>query len=285
MSVTVVVVVLASAVLHATWNALAHATGDTLAGFVLLCLGSLACALPLVVLAPPPDPAAWPFIAASVVLQVAYQVFLLQAYRLGEFGQVYPLARGTSPWVVAVLSATVLGHPLPAHQWAGVLTLSLGLVVLTLAHGVPGRGHLPALAAAFGTGLMIAAYTVVDGSGVRHADSVLGYIGWEFLLQALPLPLYALLRHRRALPPRLRAAGGRAVVGGALSAVAYGLVVWAQNREPANLPAIAALRETSIVLGAVIGAVVFHERFGRVRLAAGGLVVAGIVLLELVGRG
>jgi drug/metabolite transporter (DMT)-like permease len=277
---SVVLVVLASAVLHATWNALAHSADDKLAGFVLIDLGCVACSTVLVLAAPLPDPAAWPFIAVSVLLEVAYQVTLLLAYRLGDFGQMYPLARGTSPWLVAVLSVTVLGRPLPVGQLVGVLTLSAGLLALTLAQGMPTRRQLPALGAAIGTGVLIASYTVVDGVGVRHSGSVLAYVAWLFLLQGLPLPLVVLAKRRRSLLADLRPEW-RGMLGGVLSTAAYGLVVWAQSTAPGSLAGIAALRETSIILAAVIATVLFHERFGRIRMAAGITVLLGIAILQL----
>jgi drug/metabolite transporter (DMT)-like permease len=281
MTATVVLVVLAAAVLHAAWNAIAHAVQDTLAGFVLIDLGYLVGALPLIALAPIPDPAAWPYLATSAVLQCGYQLCLWQAYRLGDFGQMYPLARGTSPWLVALLSVTVLAQPLPPGQLAGVATLSAGLVLLTFAQGRPTRAQLPALLAAVATGVLIAGYTVVDGTGVRHAGTVAGYVGWSFLLQALPLPLVTLAVCGRSLGPRLRPVWGRGMLGGVLSLIAYGLVVWAQNAAPGHLPAIAALRESSILLAAGIGALLFHERFGRLRTLAAVVVLAGIAVLEL----
>ncbi|WP_037571408.1 EamA family transporter [Phaeacidiphilus oryzae] len=284
MVASVVVAVLGAALLHAAWNALAHASEDKLAGFVLIDLGYLLCAAAIVCLAPAPDRAAWPFIASSAALQAGYQAMLLQAYRLGDFGQMYPLARGTSPWVVAVLSVTVLGQALPVGELTGVLVLSAGLAALAFADGIPGRGQVPALGAAVATGALIASYTVVDGTGVRQAGSVLGYVGWMFLVQALPLPLVALAVRGRALLPALRPAWGRGLFGGALSLAAYGLVVWAQSRAPGSLAGIAALRETSIVIGALIGTFLFRERFGRVRTAASTAVLAGIAVLELAAR-
>ena len=282
MTLPVVLVVLAAAVLHATWNALAHSAGDKLLGFVLIDLGYVVGGVVLVCLAPRPDRAAWPFIALSATLQLAYQLTLLMAYRLGDFGQMYPLARGTSPWVTALLSVTVLGRPLPLGQLIGVLTLSTGLLALTFAQGVPGRKQFPALAAALATGLLIASYTVVDGVGVRHSGSVPAYVGWLFLLQGLPLPLAVLARRRRALPAELRPQWRSGIAGGGLSLLAYALVVWAQNQAPNSLASIAALRETSIVLAAVIASVQFHERFGRLRTAASAVVVTGIAVMELV---
>jgi drug/metabolite transporter (DMT)-like permease len=274
------VVVLVAAALHAVWNALAHGMRDQLVGFALIDLGFIVIAGVLVCFTPFPNGAAWPFILTSSVLQVGYQLLLLSAYRLGDFAQMYPLARGTSPLVVAGWTILVLGRPTSPTQLAGVLVISLGLIGLALTNGLPGREQWPAVAAALGTGITIAAYTIVDGTGVRRSDTVFGYIAWGFLVQGPLLVGSAyLLRGPRLLAGVAPRVWVRGLTGGALSLTAYGLVVWAQAR--GNLATIAALRETSIVMAAIIGAVFLHERFGRWRLAASAVVVLGIALLEL----
>ncbi|WP_033818123.1 EamA family transporter [Kitasatospora sp. MBT63] len=278
---TVPLVVLASAVLHAVWNALAHGVRDKLAGFALMNTAFLGCGAALACLTPVPDPAAWPYIAASAALQVGYQLLLLQAYRLGDFGQMYPIARGTSPLVVALLAATVLGPGLPAARLAGVLVISLGLAGLALAGGLPGRAQLPALAAAVGTGVMIAGYTVVDGTGVRASGAPSGYIAWMFLTQGAAMLAVATALRGRALAGQLRTGWRSGLAGGLMSLTAYGLVVWAQAQPGSDLATVAALRETSIVIAAIIGALVLHEGLGRIRLAASATVLAGIAVLEL----
>ena len=279
MGAAVVAAVLAAAFLHAVWNALAHNIRDTLAGFVLICIADTVCAAAIVAVVGLPSPRAWPFIVVSAALEVGYFFALLQAYRLGEFGQMYPIARGTSPFVVAVIATTVLGQALAPAELVGVLVISAGLIGLAFAGGLPGRAQLPALAAAVGTGVLIASYTIVDGVGVRRSGDVLAYIGWIFLLQGPVLPMIALARYRRALPGRLRPFWIRGLAGGVISMLAYGLVVWAQSR--GALAPIAALREVSIVIATIIGTVIFKERFGRVRLVASVAVVAGILLLNL----
>jgi drug/metabolite transporter (DMT)-like permease len=129
------------------------------------------------------------------------------------------------------------------------------------------------------TGVVIAAYTTVDGLGVRSAGSVAGYAGWLFLLQGPALPLAAVVSRRRQLWTQMRPHLWRGLAGGVLSLAAYGLVLWAQTR--GALAPIAALRETSVIVGAVIGAVVFGEKFGRWRIAATVLVAGGVVLVTL----
>ncbi|WP_066949928.1 DMT family transporter [Microtetraspora fusca] len=276
---TVTAVVLAAAMLHAVWNALAHGMKDKLVAFTLINLAYTGCAAVMVCLTPVPNAAAWPFIAASAVLQVGYQVLLLRSYQLGDFGQMYPVARGASPLLVAVLSVTVLDRSLPPEDVVGVVVISCGLAGLALADGIPGRAQLPALAAALGTGAMIALYTVVDGTGVRQSETVAGYIARMFLCQGPILPLIAWMRRGRSLIDQVRPVYGRGLAGGVLSLLAYGLVVWAQSR--GDLATVAALRETSIVVAALIGTLIFRERFGVLRVTAAVTVLAGIAVLEL----
>ena len=278
MSLTIVFAVLFSALLHATWNSLAHNISDRLVGFALIGVADAVGGAVMVAVAGLPPAGAWPFIIASAALHVVYNSLLLTSYQLGEFSQMYPLARGTSPWVVALVSVVWLGHELPITELAGVLTVSAGLIGLVLVGGRPGRKDLPALAAAVLTGLVIAAYTVVDGTGVQQAP-LFAYTGWMFLLQGPPLAVAAVIRRGRQLPEALRASAASGLAGGVISIAAYTIVLWAQ--QSGALAPIAALRETSIVFGALIGAVFLGERLGARRAVASGVVLAGVLLISL----
>jgi drug/metabolite transporter (DMT)-like permease len=271
--------VLGAAVLHAIWNALAHAIHDQLVGFALIGIALTAGAVVIVLVSPLPARASWPYLAGSVVLHVAYNLLLMRSYRLGEFGQVYPIARGTSPLLVALAGAVFVGEQLSVLRLLGVVVISAGLGTLVFVGGVPTRAARPAIAAAVLTGVSIAAYTTLDGLGVRGADTVGGYTGWLFLLQGPALPVAALVARRGRLWGQLRPHLLAGLTGGLLSLAAYGLVLWAQTR--GALAPIAALRESSVIVGAVIGAVLFGERFGRWRIAATVLVAAGVVLVTL----
>jgi drug/metabolite transporter (DMT)-like permease len=276
LSLTVTLAVIAAAVTHAAWNAIAHGIKDQTLAFGLIGVGGIAVGIPLVIVAAMPRGDCWPYLLGSVAIHVFYNLLLMQCYRLGEFSQVYPLARGTSPLVVTILAAIFIHEHLALPQIVGVLVVSGGLATLVLAGRRPGRA---AFAAAVGTGLTIAAYTTVDGVGVRLSGSPVGYIGWLMVLESLCVPMFAVLRRRHVLlkqPKRILLAG---LAAGALSVLAYGLVLWAQTR--GALAPIAALRETSVIFGAIIGTLVFREPFGRTRIAATVLVAAGIVVLNL----
>ena len=271
----VIVVVLGAAVLHATWNAMAHGAPDRVAGLALFELAAGVIGLVGVLVMGLPPAGTWGFIIASALLHLAYLGGLLASYQLGQFSQMYPLARGTSPWVVAVVSIVVLHQSLAVVELAGVLLISAGLIALVFI-GRPGRSQLPALVAALGTGLMIAAYTVVDGVAV-HKMPVATYMGWVFMLQGFAVPLAVVLWRGPRTFDLPRGAVLSGLTGGVVSMAAYGLVLWAQTR--GTLAAIAALRETSIIFGAIIGAIFFNERFGPRRALAAAVVVTGIILI------
>jgi drug/metabolite transporter (DMT)-like permease len=172
----VTVAVLGSAVLHASWNALAKAIphrllASALIGSVFAVGGGAWC-----LFAPVPAAASWPYLAASAVLQTGYLLLLTAAYAHGEFGRVYPIARGTAPLLVTVFALVVLGERLHAAQLAGIALVVAALAGLVLLRGLPGRGDGLGLAAA--TGVVIASYTLVDGIGVRHSGTAAGYAAW-----------------------------------------------------------------------------------------------------------
>ncbi|WKX72225.1 DMT family transporter [Streptomyces sp. XD-27] len=283
MTPLIVAAVLLAAVTHASWNALAHTIKDQLVAFTLIAGGATAMAAVLVCFSPVPSAGAWPYLIASAILHVGYQALLMRSFSLGDFGQMYPIARGTAPLVVTVLAAAFVGETPAGAQTAGVAVASAGLVGVAL-WGIRGSGsrpHWPALLAAVATGLSIAAYTVVDGVGVRESGTPVGYIAWLMVLQGTLIPAYAYARHRNRLWARLRPHAARGLLGAAMSISAYALVLWAQTRAP--LAPIAALRESSIIVGAAIGTLLFKERFGGPRLVAAGLMVLGIGLMLRAG--
>ncbi|WP_328871951.1 DMT family transporter [Streptomyces sp. NBC_00287] len=281
MTPLVATAVLLAAVTHASWNALAHHIPDKLVGFALISGGGMVIGLAAVPFTAAPAAGAWPYLIASAVIHIAYYALLMKSFRLGDFGQAYPIARGTAPLVVTLLAA-LFAHEVP-DGWAatGIAVSCAGLTGVAL-WGL--RGHRPnwaAIGAALATGLTIAAYTVVDGLGVRASGSSLGYIAWLMAVQGTVLPAYALYRWRGGTAAVLRPFAAVGLLGAALSVSAYALVLWAQTR--AELAPIAALRESSIIVGAAIGAVFFKERFGAPRMVAAVLLVVGIGLMLRAG--
>ncbi|MDA8286379.1 MAG: EamA family transporter [Actinomycetota bacterium] len=277
LSVGIVLIVLGTGVLHAGWNAITKSFRDRL--MVLAWIGVALSASGAVVLGITglPGRVAVLFAVLSAAVHVVYDLALVNAYRLGAFNQTYPIARGTSPLVVALGAALFVGERLSGLSLVGVIVLAAGLMSLAFSSGRVARSDLPAVLAAVGTGLVTAVYSLLDGIGVRHAAEPLSYVALVFVLEGPIFPLVA-LRRPRAEWTRNRIAR-RGLIAGCLSVVAYGTVVWAQTRAP--LAEVAALRETGVISAAVMGALFFKEGFGCRRLGAAVAVALGIVLISL----
>ncbi|MGX2995219.1 EamA family transporter [Streptomyces sp. JNUCC 64] len=277
MTPLVAAAVLLAAVTHASWNAIAHRITDKLVGLTLISGGGALTGLAVAPFVPLPAAGAWPYLVASVVLHIAYKALLMRSFALGDFGQAYPIARGSAPLMVTALAAVFADEYPGTWQGAGILVACAGLTGVAL-WGLRGRRpDWPAIVAALATGVSIAVYTVVDGVGVRASGTTLGYLAWLLILEGFAVPLYALWRWRGGLPGRLRPHAAVGLLGAGLSVLAYGLVLWAQTR--AALAPVAALRESSIIVGAAIGALLFRERFGAARVAASAVLALGIGLM------
>jgi drug/metabolite transporter (DMT)-like permease len=274
----VLLLVLVAACLHASWNAFVKLSGDRLLTLAIMMAAGGALCLVGIPWVAPPTPAAWNCLGLSVLCHQGYCIFLLQAYRYGDLSQVYPIARGSGPLIVALLSAPVIGERLGAWEVGGVVTICLGVVSLTVA--APGQRPGRAVLFALGTGGFIAAYSIIDGLGVRSVDHPLSYILWMNFLEGLPLLAFVLVARRPQLVLFFRAHGGKTLAAGVLAATAYALVIWAYSL--GAIAPIAALRETSVLLAAFIGTRLMREPFGSRRVFAAALVVGGILLLNVI---
>ncbi len=279
MTLPVMILVLAAASLHACWNFLVKRNRDPDLGMTAVVLGHTPFALAALGIAPAPDAKAWPFILGGAVLHTGYQLFLLASYRVGDLSQVYPLARGSAPLIVACVSLTLLGVSLSRLELAAVLLIGTGIMSLTLVRRSEGLRNGRAAGLALVTGGFIAAYSLVDGMGARTAGTALGYYGWvstaNAVLFALAMGAFHPESVRRAVfhEPRL------ALSGGGASFLAYALVTWAFTRAP--IPLVTALRETSIVFALLLGVVVLKERLDLLKLLATLCTLLGVGLLRL----
>ena len=291
MSTGVVLAVLFGALLHAAWNALLKAGGDPQLDLVLvLLLGALA-ALPLLALAGLPPAGAWPFIGASLLIHVAYYATLNGAYQHGDLGSTYPIMRGSAPLLVALGGWLVLDERLSAAAWLGIGAVTLGVMRVGLARPAAAphhhRAHARAIGFALANAAVIAAYTLVDGQGVRiSAEAGHGAAGYVLLLMALNgIPYPALVFAQRAGAARgamwayARRRWPLALLGGLASMGSYGIALWAMTRAP--VAAVSALRETSVLFATALSVGVLKERFGPQRAAGALLIVAGVAALRL----
>src|SRR5215472_17476182 len=274
----IVAIVIGAGALHATWNAIAKQVDDRLMAFAWIGIAStVGGGLWLAFTGLPYRAAIW-FAIASAIIHIGYDLALMNTYRLGAFNQTYPIARGTSPLIVAVFAYFLANDRLSAPALLGVVTLAVGLMSLAFSGGRLSRQDLPAVGAAVLTGLTIAAYTIVDGLGVRRAHDPWAYVALLFLLLGPPMTVAALVR-RPASAWRDASTAARGLLAGVLCVLAYGIVLWAQTRAP--LAEVAAIRETSVVFAALIGMTMFGEHFGRRRVAAAAVIATGIVLISL----
>lgn len=265
--------VLISAFMHASWNAVVKSSSDRLCSMAMLDVVAFVVALLALPFVALPTGAVWGAIGLSVVVNVFYRYFLLRAYHFGDFGQVYPLVRGLPPLLVVGIAAVWLGEVLPLTGMLGVVILSLG--VLSLLHVTADwRAPRSALAA----GVCVALYTVIDAWGVRSSAGVLSYLVYFTLILSLPVPLFTALRRPAALRAHVCVQWRISLFGGLTYCAAYALVLWAMTLD--SVAKVAALRESSVIIGAVIATLLFREPFGRRRLLAAVAVASGIVLIK-----
>jgi len=273
----VTILILAAAVMHAVWNAVVKVDGDRLMTMTVV-IGTTGLLAPfLLLLGPSPAPESWPYIVASAVLNNIYFLFLIKAYRVGDFSHAYPLARGSAPLMVALGAMFFSGEILGVGEIFGIALVSGGIISLMCGGDLKlGWGPIvyPLL-----TGLMIATYTVIDGIGVRLSGSPSGYVGWLFILSPFPLSIIAIVRRGSGVFVFLRARWRWGVLGGVLNMASYGLAIWALTF--AAMAHVSALRETSVIIAALIGSRVLGEAFGRKRLISAIIVVIGVVTINL----
>ena len=271
----VIGLVLLAAALHVSWNAIMKASGDPL---LSVWLTTAACGLvgaAVAIFVPFPRPEAWPFLLASVALHLAYQLALARAYRLGALSHVYPIARGLAPCVAALLAVAVSGEWLSVRETLGLLIASSAIASLAFGRTEGPRGSVPA---ALVCGVLIGAYTLVDAEGTRRGGPALSFIAWHLVFDAVPITCVALAVRGAEIPAFLRGRAWQSVLGGVMAATAYGIVLWAMTRS--RIAPIAALRETGVVMAALIGTRLLGEAQARQRILAAVLVVTGVVLLH-----
>jgi phosphonate utilization associated putative membrane protein len=278
--------VLFGALLHAGWNALIKSGADKPLDTALIHSLGTFIAVPLLLYTGWPAPAAWPYMAASLVIHLGYYVALAGAYKHGDLGLTYPVMRGCAPLLVAMGSLPFIGEGISTAAWAGVAVICVGVVTLGLSRSAlrdsDERRRRKALGFALANAAIIAVYTVVDGIGVRASGNALAYVAGLFLFDGLPYLLLVLWRRSGQRRAALAYMAGRwkiALVGTVASLGSYAIALWAMTHAPVAV--VAALRETSVLFAAVIGTLFLREPFGWQRAAGTVVIVAGVMTLRL----
>jgi drug/metabolite transporter (DMT)-like permease len=280
MEIAVIAAVLVGAAMHAGWNSLVKIGLDRFSVILLLSLAQGLQSLVLLWFFPAPAMAAWPWLVASGLLHTGYKLFLIRAYEHGDLSQVYPLARGSAPLIVAAFSAVALGETLSLAGTLAVVAIALGVVLMSLKGG-GALGRLPAKALFYvaGTAACTAAYTIVDGVGARISGTASGFTFWMFVLDTSFMAAYALATRGGSAVTALAPEWRNGLAAGALSLGSYWIAIWAFTVAPIAL--VAALRETSVLFVMLIAVVLLGERAGAWRWLAAALIVGGIALMRL----
>jgi drug/metabolite transporter (DMT)-like permease len=276
---SVFLAVLLGAACHAGWNAFLKIKLEPFTAMALIAIMSAIVVLPALLILPIPPAQAWPWIVASIVFHLGYFIGLSEAYRTGDMGQVYPIARGTAPLMTALASTFIIGEAIGLRGWLGILILVSGVFLLSMRGGRDLHFDKRAVTFALLTAVTICGYSVVDGSGARAAGNAHAYAVWLFLLDGLMMLVFVLLRRGRAVFAEFAGFWPSGLIGGTLSLAAYWITIWAMTVAPIAL--VAALRETSVLFAAVIAVVVLKEPLQRPRIIAALMIVAGLVLIRL----
>jgi drug/metabolite transporter (DMT)-like permease len=262
---------LTSALIHASWNAALKGGRDRVADAFLIAIGGLLVGAVVVAAFGAPQAQAWPYLAASVTIHVLYWIALFKSYDAGDLSHIYTLSRGSAPLLVALGAALTAGEIPPPVKMLGIALVSAGV----LAVGASPRAPLKATTWALATGLCIASYSLVDALGARAAGNALLYVGWTTGLMSIPMAIFAWRRRGRLL--LTASAPWRGIAIGVISFAGYGLVLWAQTFAP--IAQVTALRETSVVFGALIAFVALRERLGLRRWIGAIIVACGASLI------
>lgn len=278
MDLHVLAMVLLAAAAHAAWNAWLKDSGDKLSAMAAIAMGWLIVACIAIPLVGVPDLATWPYLLGSTVVHTAYAMLLITAYRHADFSLAYPIARGTGPLLVALTAPLFVSEYLEGPSFFAVTLIVIGIFLIGAFGNERSLGGRRAILYSLATGVFIAAYTMIDGQGARTGSTPHAYAGWLFALIAIPIILLAKKKLNKTVKSLLAEHWRKGVPIGALSAIAYWVIVWAMTVAPMAL--VAAARETSILFAALVSWGVLGEKVRPMRWAGAVVTVVGLVLAK-----
>lgn len=262
-----------SAIAHPIWNALIKSAGDRTLTMVAIRVAGLVLGLAVLPFVDWPAPESWKWLALTALVQFGYYALLIRSYDLGDMSVVYPLARGIAPVLTTIVAFVAIGESLSPAHFVAIVLISFGIMALSFGAGASRQATGFALA----TGVSVAAYSFFSGLGVRAAGTVLGFQACLEILNGAVMVLFAIVTRRSALLPYARRFGAVGLFAGVVSVLGFLAFLLAAKSLP--LGPVVALRETSVIFGAIIGTLVLKEGFGFRRVTAAALVVSGIALL------
>lgn len=278
MDLYVLALVLLAAAAHAAWNAWLKDSGDRLSSIAALAVGWLIVGCISIPIVGSPGIASWPYLMATTVVHTAYAMLLITAYRHAEFSLAYPIARGTGPLLVALSAPLFISESLEGPGLFAVTLIVTGIFLIGAFGNERSLGGRRAILHSLATGVLIAAYTMIDGQGGRAGSTPHAYAGWLFILTAVPIIVLSKKRLDKNLKSLLAGHWQRGVPIGVLSALTYWVIVWAMTVAPMAL--VAATRETSILFAAIVSWGVLGENVRPLRWAGVVVTVIGLVLAK-----
>ncbi len=279
MNSTVFFAVIGAALLHATWNALVKGGSDKTLGISAVIIGHVPFALVCIPFVPFPAPASYPYLFGSMVLHAGYQFFLMKSYKIGDLTQVYPIARGTAPLLVALFTVFVLKVELSSIELLAVVIIGVGILSLALVRRGDGQRNMQAAVFALVTSCFIASYSIVDGLGARLAGTSVGFYSWLSIANGIIISVYVLKVQPSIMKQLVTSHLKIFLIGGGASFVAYAIVTWAFTQAPIAL--VTALRETSIVFALLIGVFFLKERVDLIKVFSTMTTLLGAILLRV----
>ena len=278
MSLNIFLIVILAAFLHAIWNAMVKKEDDKYFSLTAIVLGHVPISIVVIFLTPTLSFQSIPYIFASAIFLAGYEWCLLSAYRLEDYTKVYPIARGTAPIFIVILSLLLLNINISGSELIGVLVISFGIIILGF-QNIKTFKNYSAIVYAVATGIFISCYSISDGFGGRLSNSPLNYTAWLMILNAIFFSILLKIMNMPTVPLKVLNKGKKIFfIGGTLSYIVYGTIVWAFTQAP--VPLVAALRETSIIFALLIGTFFLKEKFTFLKAVATFIIFFGVVLLK-----
>jgi len=278
MPLTVFFAIIFAALLHAIWNAMVKKGDDKYISLTAVVLGHIPISIVVIFFTPILSFQSIPYIFISAIFLSGYEWCLLSAYRLEDYTKVYPIARGTAPIFIVVLSLLLFNTIISKFELMGILVISFGIIILGF-QNIKTFKNYSAVVYALSTGLFISGYSITDGYGGRASASPLNYTAWLMILNAIIFLILLRIMNKPGVVKKVLSKGKKIFfIGGTLSYIVYGTIIWAFTQ--ASVPTVAALRETSIIFALLIGTFFLKEKFTLLKTAAVLTIFFGVILLK-----
>ena len=278
MSSTVFFAVILAALLHAIWNGMVKGFEDKVISISAIVFGHVPMAILVMLFLPSPTLESIPYIILSAIIHQGYQYNLISAYKLGDLTRVYPIARGTGPIVATLISIIFLGLLISKFQILSIFLICFGIIILGLFNKNSLKNN-KTVVYSLATGFFIGLYSLVDGYGARISLSPLSFLGWSFILNAMIFTfVLKSMNYSNVFSRVIKEAKLIFWVGGTISYIVYGIIVWCFTEAP--IPLVGALRETSIIFVLLIGTFFLKEKFTFLKTVAVLTIFFGVILLK-----